>query len=321
MLHPFIFKNRSPILHSSKRFNKVSEMTTTNRILVTGASGNIGSALVANLQNVMSGSDSPNNGIQLAIMRSKSIEGNGLHETRIASFSDVTALTKAFSGIDTVFLLFPLVENKLELARNAAAAARAAGVKHIVRSSGAGADANSSFALPKLQGTIDAVLAETGIATTFLRPAGFMQNYANYQSNAIKQGAIYMADGGQAQSLIDVRDIAAVAAKVLVNPSSHAGKIYTLTGGADITGPQAAQLISRAIGKTVTHHSVSTEAAVQTMQQWGMPAFTIDLMDSLNKIVSAGYASGVSPDVQSLLERAPLSFEAFVQEHAPAWKA
>lgn len=283
----------------------------SNKILVTGATGNIGSALVQELK----ASDS-----DFAVMTSKPGVTIAGVETRHGDFESVASLTAAFNGIDTLFLLFPLVENKVDLAKYAAEAAKAAGVKHIVRSSGAGADSASTFALPKLQGEIDDVLAATGIPTTFVRPAGFMQNYVTYQSQAIKDGAIYMADGGQAQSLIDARDIAAVAARVLTNPNAHAGKAYTLTGGEAFTGEQAAATISAALGKPVKHVSVPTEAAVATMNQWGMPPFIVNVMDSLNKIVSAGYASGVSPDVEIILGRKPRTFAAFVNESVGVWK-
>ena len=283
----------------------------SNKILVTGATGNIGSALVQELK----ASDS-----DFAVMTSKPGVTIAGVETRHGDFESVASLTAAFNGIDTLFLLFPLVENKVDLAKYAAEAAKAAGVKHIVRSSGAGADSASTFALPKLQGEIDDVLAATGIPTTFVRPAGFMQNYVTYQSQAIKDGAIYVADGGQAQSLIDARDIAAVAARVLTNPNAHAGKAYTLTGGEAFTGEQAAATISAALGKPVKHVSVPTEAAVATMNQWGMPPFIVNVMDSLNKIVSAGYASGVSPDVEIILGRKPRTFAAFVNESVGVWK-
>ena len=280
------------------------------KILVTGATGNIGSALVNELK--ASGAD-------FVVMTSKPGVVVAGVETRHGDFTNVASLTAAFEGVDTLFLLFPLVENKVELARNAATAATAARVKHIVRSSGVGADSTSAFALPKLQGEIDDLLAATAIPTTFLRPASFMQNYVTYQSQAIKAGTIYMADGGQAQSLIDARDIAAVAARVLASPSAHAGKAYTLTGGEAFTGKQAAAAISAALGKSVKHVSVPTEAAVATMNQWGMPPFIVNVMDSLNKIVSAGYASGVSPDAGNILGRKPRTFAAFVDENVARW--
>jgi uncharacterized protein YbjT (DUF2867 family) len=281
-----------------------------NKILVSGASGNIGQPLVAALANAKA---------DFAIMRSKTA-ADAAHETRVADFDDVRALTEAFRGIDTLFLLFPLSPDKIRFAKNAATAAQAAGVKHIVRSSGAGADSSSAFALPKLQGTIDDLLRATGIPTTFLRPGGFMQNYVTYQSAAIKAGTIHMADGGKAQALIDARDIAEVAAVILQNPHAHAGKAYTLTGGVDFTGVEAASAISVALGKTVTHVTVTPQQAVEAMKQWHMPPFLIELMDSLNRIVGAGYASGVSPDVEAILGRKPRTFAAFVNEAKSAWQ-
>jgi uncharacterized protein YbjT (DUF2867 family) len=281
-----------------------------NTILVTGASGNIGKPLVQALKSA---------GASWAVMRSKPMGDEGT-PTRVADFADVDALTQAFSGFHTLFVLLPLVPNKLELARNVAAAAKAAGIQHIVRASGAGADAASPFALPRLQGQIDEVLSATGIPCTFLRNAGFMQNYGTYQTQAVKDGSIYMADNGQAQSLIDARDIAAVAALVLQAPAAHAGKAYTLTGGESFTGAQAAAVISTVVGHEVKHVSVSPETAVATMQQWGMPAFIIEVMDSLNRIVWAGYAAAVSPDTERLLGRKPRGFAAYAAEQAAAWK-
>ena len=107
---------------------------------------------------------------------------------------------------------------------------------------------------------------------------------------------------------------------MLISPAVHAGKAYTLTGGEACSSEQAAATISVAIGKSVKHVSVSTEAAVATMNQWGMPPFIVKVMDSLNKIISAGYASGVSPDVERTLGRKPHTFAAFVDEKVGAWK-
>jgi uncharacterized protein YbjT (DUF2867 family) len=193
---------------------------TMAKLLLTGATGTIGQALLETLTA---------QGTDFEVMSSKPLsEINGTAvRNRQASFDDLTALTQAFQGIDTLFVLLPLTANKLALASNVAQAAKAAGVKHIVRSSGAGADAQSAFALPKLQGQVDDILANTGIPCTFLRNAGFMQNYITYTAAQVKAGMLYAASADAAQSLIDVRDIAAVAARVLSAPAAHAGKAYT----------------------------------------------------------------------------------------------
>ena len=278
-----------------------------NKILITGASGNIGTPLVEALR--LQGAD-------FEIMRSKA---DATGAVRVASFSDASGLQSAFRGIDTLFVLLPLVPNKLELATNVANAAKAAGVKHIVRSSGAGADPQAAFALPKLQGTIDRVFQDTGIATTFLRPAGFMQNYSGFMAGMVKAGTVYGATADAAQSLIDVRDIAAVAATTLTNPQKHAGKAYTLTGGEALTDSQRVQILSEVLGRTVSFVEVSQEAGRASMVQMGMPEKIVEWLDSLNAIVSAGYAGAISPDEQTLLGRAPIGFRQFANDYKRAW--
>lgn len=280
----------------------------THPILVTGASGHIGTPLVQELKQA---------GVPFNLMRS---QGTPDTNTRIASFDDVPALTRAFEGIHTLFLLFPLTENKLQRARNAAQAAKAAGVTHIVRSSGAGADPTSAFALPRLQGQIDAVLADTGIATTFLRPAAFMQNHAGFMAGAVKSGTVYAAQGDAAQSLIDARDIGAAAAAVLRDPAPHAGKAYTLTGGESLTTQQFLDVIAAVLGHPVRYQPVSFEQAVQAMNGMGMPPWMVALFDSLNRIVAAGYAAGVSPDLPLLVGRPAINAARFARDHASAWQ-
>ena len=279
-----------------------------NNILVTGASGNIGAQLVQALQA---------DGASFEVMRSKPAASAA--NTRVASFADAASLEQAFAGIDTLFVLLPLVPGKVELARNVARAAKAAGVQHIVRSSGAGADPQAPFALPRLQGTIDQILHDTGIPTTFLRPSGFMQNYSGFMAGMVKSGTIYGATADAAQSLVDVRDIAAVAAKVLAQPAAHAGKAYTLTGGEALTDSQRAQILSEKLGRTVGFVEISGEAASASLAQMGMPPAIVEWLASLNALVSAGYAGGISPDVQNLLGRAPIGFRQFAQDYKASW--
>jgi uncharacterized protein YbjT (DUF2867 family) len=282
-----------------------------NKILVTGASGNIGTELVKLLKE---------SGADFEIMRSKPGAPEGGVPTRYGSFESAEALTAAFQGIDTLFVLLPLVPHKLDLARNVAAAAKAAGVKHVVRSSGAGADAAAHFALPRLQGQIDDALRQTGIPSTFLLNGGFMQNYATFGAQMVKDGMWYSASADAPQSLIDVRDIAAVAVQVLTHPAAHAGGAYTLTGSDSLTDSERVAILSQAVAKRVAYTAISLETADNVMRnEWHMPEFMISLMRSLNELVSAGYASGVSSDVERLLGRAPITFAQFAADYKSAW--
>lgn len=282
-----------------------------NRILVTGASGTIGSRLVEHLRS---------RGADFAVMSSRPGHSVPGVRTVVGDFADPASLRQAFAGIDTLFLLLPLVPHKLELARNAVAAAQAAGVKHIVRSSGAGADADSPVALARLQGQIDALVSASGLATTFLRPAGFMQNWVNFSANQVKAGTYYAPHGTGAQSLIDARDIADAAAAVLLDPAAHAGKVYTLTGSEALTNPQMLAIISKAIGREVRYVDVPESAAQQAMQGMGLPPALVEWFMSLNHVIKQGWAAGITGDVQQLTGHAPRRFADFVQENAAAWR-
>jgi uncharacterized protein YbjT (DUF2867 family) len=274
-------------------------------ILITGASGTIGSALVQDLKT---------RGVSFETMSSRP----GL-ASRTGDFADPESLTKAFAGIDTLFVLLPLVPDKLGLARNVAAAAKAAGVKHIVRSSGAGADAHSPFALPRLQGQIDDLLSATGIPTTFLRPAGFMQNYATFQATQVMAGEIAAPHGDAKKSMVDARDIAAVAAVILLDPSKHVGKAYVLTSEDSQSEAETATVLGKVLGWPVRYQATSLQDTEAGMKQWGLPAEIQELMSSLHQVVAAGYAAGTTRDVETLLGRKPISVEQFARDYAKTW--
>lgn len=283
---------------------------TNPTILVTGATGNVGRALVAELKTT---------GAQVFAGSTGGAPVDGVPGRKV-DFGDPASLRAAFAGIDTAFLLFPLVPGKLQLARNAVAAAAAAGVKHLVRSSGAGADPASAMALSRLQGQIDQIVIDSGLPYTLLRPNSFMQNFIAYYAGMIKAGAVYLSHGDGKISYIDVRDIATVAATILRDPAPHAGQAYTLTGPEAIDNGEALALIAQAAGRPVSYVPVPEEAAVKSMRDMGMDDWTVENMSSLNRIIAAGHASGVSPAVEAITGRKPRSFAEFVSDNADAWR-
>lgn len=283
--------------------------TRKETILVTGATGNIGRAVLASLKasgaNVIAGSRS----------------GNPVGDVlgRKVDFNDPTQLAGAFKGVDSLFLVFPLESNKITLATNAISAAKAAGVKHIVRSSGAGADAQSPVALAKLQGTIDQLVINSGVPTTLLLPNSFMQNWITYYAGMIKAGALYLSHADGKISSVDVRDIADVAAAILLNPLPHSGKSYTLTGPQALSAPECLAQIAKASGRVAQYVPVAESAAVDAMKKMGMDDWSIAMLSSLNQIIAAGYASGISTDVETVTGKPARTFSAFAHDHADAW--
>lgn len=283
----------------------------TSPLLITGASGTIGKELVKQLQA---------RGADFAVMSSRPAAVVGGIPAVQGDFADGASLRQAFAGVQTLFLLFPFTPESVDLARNAVEAAKASGVKHIVRSSGAGAQAGSPVAVADLQGRIDAMIERSGIAYTLLRPAGFMQNWVNFHAGQIKAGSYAAAHGDAAIAMVDVRDIAEVAAVILTNPAAHAGRTYTLTGGEALSTGEQVAMISRAIGRPVRYEAISAEQAEAALRGWGLPPAQIALYSSLAHVYRQGWAAGLSADVQTLTGHAPRSFADFVREHAAAWQ-
>ena len=279
-------------------------------ILITGATGTIGSQLLKALEG---------RGLDVAVMTSRPDFTAPGHRTLHGDFSDPASLRAAFAGFDTVFLLQPLVPQMVEYGLNAVAAAKAAGVKTLVRSSGGGADAGSPFSLARAHGVIDDAVRASGLAWVLLRPTSFMQNHITFNAEQIKGGTFYAPHGQGATSLIDARDIAEVAALVLADPSAHLGQAYDLTGGEALTNAEQMALISQAINRPVQYVDIPAAAGTEAMTTMGFPPILVDWFTSLNAVIAAGYASGVSPEVQRLLGRAPRTFAAFVKEHAAVW--
>jgi uncharacterized protein YbjT (DUF2867 family) len=279
------------------------------RILVTGATGHIGRELVRVLQQREA---------DFAVVTSPS--GRNLPGVLSVEgdFADPASLERAFRGFDTLFLLLPLVPNKLEMARNAVQAAKAAGVKHIVRSSGAGADAASPVAIAQLQGRIDELVQGSGLAWTLLRPSFFMQNWVNYHADQLRAGAYHAPNGDGAIGVIDVRDIAESAAAVLLHPAAHAGRSYTLTGGEALTNAQQVAALSEASGRAMRYVDVPEASAQAAMQQMGMPAEVVEWFMSLHHVVKQGWAAGLTGDVAGLTGHPPRRFLDFANESAAA---
>ena len=279
-------------------------------VLVTGATGTIGTELIKALTqtklNVIAGSSS---GKQVAGV-----------ETRRVDFNDVNGMVAAFKGIDTLFLLLPFEEKMVEYARNAVDAAKQAGVRHILRTSGNGSDSSSATAISKVHGIVDDYIAQSGVPFTIGAPTIFMQNYINFYGGMIRGGALYLPNGEGKMSLIDVRDVAAAYALILQNPAAHAGKTYTLTGAEAVSDTDIAAIIGKKINKTINYVAVPDAAAAASMKEMGMPQWNVDTLLTLSQAVTAGYLENSTPDLEALLNRTPISFDQFATDYASAWQ-
>lgn len=287
-------------------------MTT---ILVTGATGTIGSRVVSAL------AGKPGVSVRVATRDvSKAAGQRAANVTPVAfDWENPDAIAAAVKGADKVFLLTPMSDTQVAQAKRLIDASKAAGVKHVVKLSVTGAEQEPGIMLGRWHREAEKLIQASGIPYTFLRPGFFADNTIHYYPPDA-EGAIYLPFGDGAVSWIDARDIGDVAAAVLTTPG-HEGKAYDLTGPAALTMTQVAEELSKASGRKIRYVDVPESAAKGAMEGMGMRAWAVQGMLELHAVCKAGWAGGVATGVKDVLGREPRSFAEFARDNAAAWRA
>lgn len=240
----------------------------------------------------------------------------------IAEVTDRPVLEEALKGIESLFVVTGHNPESGDQQINILEAAKAAGVEFFVKVSGGrdvvGPDAES--VVGRGHHAVEEAMKKSGLDWCILRPGLFMQNM-------LAQAASIKGDGKIVQpyaedfpiAFIDVRDTGAVAARVLRNPSTHAGKTYAFTGA--VTNFQAfAGDFSAVLGKPVAYVGVTVEQAEAAMRARGMPDW---LVGHLVAIARAGNAGSFSKEntqpIRDIVGRAPLTTRQFVESYRDAF--
>ena len=285
------------------------------RILVTGATGNVGRELVR----ILAERGAAVTAAVTSEEKAKALEAQGV-SAEVFSFSDDESLKRIMEGKKRLFLLVPFQESMKRWGLNALAAARAAGVEHVVRSSGLLADTEAHFQLGKVHGGIDDALEKSGLPFTILRPNSFMQNYVNFHSPEIRAQSRFSVPEADARvSLIDARDIAACAAAVLLDPAEHAGKTYLLTGPEALSCADVAAVLTEQAGRPIAYRPLSEEQAREAWLGAGLPEWNVNMLLGLARQVREGVMALVTGAVKHLAGRDPIPFRQFARDFRRSW--
>lgn len=282
-------------------------------IVVTGATGNVGRALVAALRR-------EGRAVRAAVPdadAARALLGEAVECVRFR-FEDEATFGPAFDGAAGVFLMRPphLSRPKREMA----AAVRylaAHGRPHVVVLSVMGAGGNPL--LP--HHAMERLVRSAGLPFTFLRPSFFMQNLSTtYLADIRDRGVIEVPAGDGRTSFIDVRDVAEAAARVLGRPA-HFGQAYTLTGAEALSYADAARLFTAELGRPVRYTRPSPREYRRLLAQRGTPRDFARVLSSIYFVARHGLAARVTPDTARLLGRDPIRLQAFIRDHRELWLA
>lgn len=234
--------------------------------------------------------------------------------------NDSASLDKALQGVDKVFCLIANSPDMVELENNLIQAAKKAGVKHFVKFSVLGAKADSPMAFFTRHWESEQNIEKSGIPYTHLRPNLFMQNLStSYAQSIAQQGAFYMPVGDGKVNMVDVRDVAAVAAAVLTE-SGHEGKSYEIVGPESITFHEVAERLSKILGKPVSYVSPTPEEYKQTLLGYGVPEWLATDLVTLDSAYSEGLGDVKNDTVKKVAKKEPYTFDQYAQDYAHRFK-
>ncbi|MBO9616994.1 MAG: SDR family oxidoreductase [Dyadobacter sp.] len=279
-------------------------------IFLTGATGAVGSQLVQQLSSL-------NIGFK-ALVRTPEQAGqlNKLPnaEAIIGDLAEPTTFEHALTGIEKAFLLTNSSEQAESLQMGFVEAAHRAGVGHIVKLSQFAADESSPVRFLRYHARVENRIRELGLGYTFLRPNLYMQGLLAFKEQIRYHGQFFAAIGQARVSLVDVRDIAAIAAVALTEPG-YEDQIYDITGPEALSHYQLAETLSHVLGKPVNFIDVSPAQMEQALAGAGFPEWQIGGLIEDYAHYAREEAAAVSDAVARVTGRNAIGFEQFVKDH------
>ncbi len=271
------------------------------KVLVIGATGNVGSHLVKTL--VARGEQ-----VRAASRQARIIDGA---EAVRLDLNDPATIAPAFDSVDRAYLVIPPGElNPVALVKPVIEEAARHKVK-IVLQTAIGVDADDNIPLRQ----VELLLQGSGVPFVILRPNWFADNFATYWGHDVANGTIEVPAGEGRTSFIDARDIAESAAGALAS-NAFDGQAFNLTGPEALSYSEAAVILSKSYGKTIGYRSIPDDAFITKLTPVVGEGYA-QLLAAIFHPVREGWTAAVTDSVERLSGHAPRSLEQWARENAP----
>ena len=278
-------------------------------ILVVGGTGNIGSLVVKQLQ-------AGKHAFRVLARDPAKVSKLGADAVQ-GDLSQPESVVKAMQGADRAFILSAGMSIVAHDAV-AIAAAKKAGIKHVVLLSVMSADKDGAGTGPTWHRKGEDALRATGMQWTMLRPGAFMSNTLGWAPTIKAAGSVFSCTGDGQQAPIDPADIAACAVAGLTQDKwTHQG--FTLTGPELLSVPQQVEILAKATGKPIKCVEIPASTHKENLLKHGLPAGLVDVLMEYFVEQRAGHSALMADGVEKMLGRKPTTFASWAEKNAAAY--
>lgn len=233
-------------------------------------------------------------------------------------FDEPGSFDEVVDGCDVLFLLRPpAVGNTRATLNPLVERARGCGVQHVVFVSVMGA-ADKRY-VP--HNAVERCLRDGPLDWTILRPGFFAQNLeAAYRDDIVRDDRVYVPAGRGRVAFIDLRDVGALTADVILDPDSHKGQSYDLTGSRAWTFDEVAALLTDVLGRTVRYEAASVLGYLRHLRRSGLGLMHSVIQTALHVGLRRGAAETVDPTLSRLLGRPARDVGDYIRDHGDVWR-
>lgn len=285
---------------------------TNALILVTGATGTVGSEVVKQLVQAKQ---------RVRVLACDPAKAKLKFGTTVeivkGDLEDPASLRAALKEVEVAFLVSAPSERMVGQETNFIAAAETAGLPRLVKLSNIMAAPESPAPIARFHAQIESRLAKSGIPATILRPGWFMSNFL-MDAQSVKTGHLYSAMENGQMAFTHPFDVAAVAVAALLDPA-HSGYNYKLTGPEALSYEEAAAAFTRAFGYPVKYVRVDDASLRAALEAVTVPEVIIDEILKLGVMARRGDLELVSIAVQQVLGRPPHSLKQWIETNQNAF--
>lgn len=275
-------------------------------ILVTGATGNAGAAVVRAL--LAAGQP-----VRALVRKPDARLPKGV-ETALGDLDDPSSLRAPLTGARGLFLLagYRNIEDTLALAR-------AAGVERVVLlSSSAAPSGDLDNAIARYHILSERAIEASGLAWTFIRPSAFMSNAYRWKPQLDAGDLVRLPFANVRTAMVDPDDLGAVIAAAFAS-AQHAGRAYRISGPESLLPADQVRILGEALGRALRFEAQSNEEARAAMSAT-MPHEYVDAFFNFY-VEGALDESPILPTVEEITGRKPGTFAQWARAHAGEFQA